>query len=129
MSGPVVVPRDASVYEGSGVRWMARVTGGNGANIVQADVSSIAFSVYDLADTDAATATGALSVASVVFDSLQTDARWTVDSIGYNFAWDMAYTIFEDGGTTYRVEVTFTPASGDPFHLVRDFPVVGVYRV
>lgn len=129
MTAQLVIPRDASVYEGAGFRWMARITGGDGNNIAQADVSSIAFSVYDLADTSAASATGTLAVASVVFDALQTDSRWTVDSTGYNFAWDVAYTIFADGDTTYRLEVTFSPASGDPFHLVRDVPVVGLYRV
>ena len=57
--------------------------------------------------------TPASVVNDVMFDSLQTsDDRWTVDSTGFNFAWAAPATIVPDGGKTYHVQLTITPASG-----------------
>lgn len=107
---------------------MARVYGASGTAIVQADVSSIEYSVFDKADTSTATATGTLTAASVIFNTLQTDSRWGKDSTGYNFAWNVPASVFATGSKTYRIEVKITPTSGEPIHIVRDFPVVALNR-
>lgn len=118
------IPNDTTVFEDSGFRWMARVTGSDGNDVQQSDIDSISYSVYDLGDTSSPTATGTLDVLDVVFDTLQTDSRWSKDSTGYNFGWNVPSSVFAEGNKTYRIEVKFTPFDGEAFHLVRDVPTV-----
>ena len=115
-------------FEDSGISLMARITGTDAANIAQSDVSSIAYSVFDSNDYSTAVSTGALTVSNVVFNSLQTDARWTTDSTGYNFRWDMPASILTVGDRVYRVEITITPSSGEVYHVVFDVSTVPIYR-
>ena len=122
------IPNDVNVIEDSGVRWMARILGQSGSAIVQADVSSIAYSVYDKSDTSTATTTGTLTVGDVIYNTLQTDSRWGKDATGYNFGWNVPASIFAAGNKTYRIEVKITPSSGEAIHIVRDFPVVALNR-
>lgn len=104
------------------VTLLARIVGAGGANIIRADIGSIQYSVYLLDDQDAddrTPVTGhtdvSLTVADVVFNSLQTDVLWTADSIGYNFrhvldvSSDAAFAI---AGRRYLVEYRLTPAVG-----------------
>lgn len=59
-----------------------------------------------------------ITVASVIFDTLQTNSViWPEDSTGYNFKWDVPYTLLKKGGD-YEIEISFTPASGDPYPVV-----------
>ncbi len=106
-----------TIWEDSGAYLMSRILGSDGAAIQQADVSSIAYSVYDMDDTSSPS-TGSLTVANVVYDTLQTDARWTKDSTGYNFGWAAGASLFAGGDKVYTVEVAFTPASGEVYHVV-----------
>lgn len=96
---------------------MARVRDATATNITQAGIDSIAIYVFDGSGTQVST-TIAPTVASTVFDTLQTDARWTKDSTGYNFRYTIAAAYFPTGDVNYRVEVIFTPATGEPFPLV-----------
>ena len=101
---------------------LARVVGAEGQPIVQADVSSAKYSVYLLDDQDADTRTAvtghdgvSLTVADVIFNSLQTDALWTVDATGYNFRHVLdvsANQAFAMAGRRYLVEFELTPLSG-----------------
>ena len=101
------------VYEGAPGTVLCYVTGHDGAVITQASTSSIAYSVVDVRRPNTVVASGTIVVADTVFDSLQTsDARWTVDDTGFNFAWAQPAAIVPDGGKTYQVEITFTPATG-----------------
>jgi len=101
---------------------LARVVGSDGQAIVQADISSAKYSVYLLDDQDADGRTPvsghadvALEVADLVFNSLQTDALWTVDAVGYNLrhvldiSENQAFTV---AGRRYLVEFELTPGSG-----------------
>ncbi len=101
---------------------LGRIVGADAAAIVKADISTITYSIYLLDDQDADSRTAvtnhsavSLTVSAVVFDSLQTDAIWTVDSTGYNFkhvldvSSDVAFAI---AGRRYLVEYTLTPDSG-----------------
>ena len=108
---------ELTVFEDSGFSLMARVTGNDAENIQQADISSISYYVEDLDDDDATPATGTLTVADVVFDTLQTDARWDEDATGYNFRWDVPASLVATGNHRYVFEIKFTPASGEPFHV------------
>ena len=109
-----------SVIEDSSVSLMFRVLGADAANITQASLSSITYAVYDLDATTptSSVTTGTLTISDVVFDALQTDARWTVDDLGYNFRDDIAATVFSVGGHTYQVEHKFTATGGEIWHLV-----------
>lgn len=116
-----------SVFEDAGVSLMARVYAADATILVQADLSSITCSVYDVSSPSSAVATPTVTISSVVFDTLQTDARWTEDSTGYNFRHDLAATVFATPGKIYRVEYKFTQTGGEIFFLVFEVSVVGVY--
>lgn len=124
------------VVAGSGVSLLARLLGNDGNLLTQASLSSIAYSVYNVTDS-ASGGAGTLTVSSVIFDSLQqSDRRWRVDSIdrpgvdgryGYNFAATLAASLFTSGGDVHQVDVTFTPASGEPFVVVWRFTPVETF--
>ncbi len=120
----------ATAWEDAGLRIMARLRGNTGSLIVQADFTAIAASVWPFrAPTSPTLDASALTVASVVFDTLQTtsdDARWTKDSTGYNFAYTIPASAFPDPGV-HRVEVIFNPASGDDWPLVYLVDVEGLF--
>jgi len=80
----------------------------DGAYILVANTSTIAYKVYNAAGT--LTDSGSLTVASVVFDTLGTDSGWEQDSTGYNFKADLGVTGFAVPGN-HRVEITFTFSS------------------
>ena len=111
------------IFEDSGIHLMARITGQDAANITQADISSIAYAVYDLNVPKTAIASGALVVATVVYNTLQTDSRWRTDSTGYNFRWAAPAALFATGDTQYGAVVRLTPAAGDVFPIEYKIPV------
>ncbi len=100
---------------------MARVVGSDAQAIVQADVASAKYSVYLLDDQDPDDRTAvsghtdvALVVADLIYDSLQTDARWTVDQTGYNLRHELDVSsndAFAAAGR-YLAEVELTPGVG-----------------
>ena len=100
---------------------MTRVVGSDAEAIVQADLASAEYTVYLLNDQDPDDRTAvtghtdvALVVADLIFDSLQTDARWTVDQTGYNFRHELdvsANEAFAAAGR-YLVEFELTPSVG-----------------
>jgi len=101
---------------------LARVVGKDGANIVQADIASAKYSAYLLDDQDADGRTAVtghtevgLTVAEVIFNTLQNDALWTVDEIGYNFRHVLdvsANQAFAIAGRRFLLEFELTPGSG-----------------
>ena len=106
---------------GSTPTLMARVNAeddsGDSTPVVQADVDSIVYSVrdLDLIDDDSEptqTASGTLTVADVIFDTLQTGSIWDVDGVGYNFKFDLPTSAINAGEHRYRVYVTLTLADG-----------------
>lgn len=111
--------------EDSGHSVMDRVTGNAGALITQSDITSIAYTVHDL-ETGEQTVSSTLTVSSVVFDTLQTDVRWTADKLGYNFRYDIPASELPNGDRTYSFEIVFNPASGENFVVVREVDVLGL---
>lgn len=104
MSAPI---HKVVVMEDTSATFMCRMLASDGSAAQQADVSSIAYSVYDRTGGSVVTS-GTLTVSSVVFDTLQTGAPWTYDSTGYNFKTTLATTAFPTGGRLYRVEFKWT---------------------
>lgn len=115
----------AEGLEDCGISLMDRVYGNAGTAITQATITAISYKVYSHTSKDKAVdaedgtliASGSLTVASVVFDTLQTDARWTKDSTGYNFRYDSPATDRPAGGW-HRYEIVFDPSSGENFAAV-----------
>jgi len=112
---------EANVFDSGPLMLLARVLGWDTNPIVQSDISEIEYSVFLLDDqnSDTRTAVTAHSAVSlqknlVLFDTLQTDARWTLDSTGYNFRHLLnvhSNPAFAIAGRRYLVEVKFTPAT------------------
>lgn len=114
--------KQVTIFEDSGVVLMAYLLGqDDGTAIKQADVSTITYEVWDITSTPSRTTSEtSLTVSSVIFDTLQTDARWKEGGVGYNFGWTAPATLFPDGSKTYRVEIKFTPPAGQPYHVAYD---------
>jgi hypothetical protein len=83
----------------------------NGANGVQSDFTAITYKAWNTTDRSTVFASGTLTVATVVFNTLQTDGRWNADATGYNFRHDIAASVFTTPGL-YRIEYTCTLAGG-----------------
>ena len=123
MPKPATVHR-ATVWEDSGLSIMDRVYGPTAALITQAALTSITATLF-LAGVQVQQST--LTIATVVFDTLQTDARWTLDATGYNFRHDIAAAWFAVPGK-YRMEYKFDPVTGEDWHDVWAIDVLALLR-
>lgn len=115
-------PFTSEIWEDSGPVLMARIFNHAGTLVTQASVSAIAYKVFDLSAPATATATGTLTVSSVIFDTLQAGVIWTSDSVGYNFRWATPASLFPTGGRTYRVEIVLDMASGEDIPIPFELP-------
>jgi len=115
-----------SVVEDTGKRLMNRITDDQGSDHQQADISSIAYKVFDVNDLTTEIASASLTVSTVIYDTLQTDSAWDTDTTGYNFGWSAPASIFPTGGIVNKVEISFTPASGEAFKLIWFVRVISV---
>ena len=111
MSGPAVLKMQT--WEGTSPIPMARLVDDDDANVQQAGVASIAYTIYDLED-DSQESASTLTVASVIYDTPQTGKGWSADTEGYNFRWKIAASLLPVGTVSkkYLVEIIFT-AAGD----------------
>ena len=111
-----------SAFKNGSVTLLARIVGNDADPVTTADISSIEYSIYLLDDQnpDLRTAVeghedATLTVADVLFDSLQTDALWTADATGYNFRHTpdvSSYPAFAVAGRRYLVEYRLSPTLG-----------------
>jgi hypothetical protein len=111
-----------TAFKNGSVTLLARIVGQSGANVQQSDINTITYTIYLLDDQnpDSRTAVAdhtdvALTVANVIFNTLQTDAIWTVDATGYNFrhVLDVSdHQAFTIAGRRYLIEYQLTPAAG-----------------
>ena len=106
------------VFQNGGATYLARVLGNAGTAITQASLSSISCGVYDEDGATPGTAiiTPTVTIASAVYDTLQTDSIWTKDTTGYNFKFSIPATGFPIADHRHRIEFKFTPASGAVFY-------------
>jgi hypothetical protein len=117
----------ASIIEDGSATYLARVRNDAGTLITQASVTSIACKVFNLR-TGTLISSPAVVVASSIFDTLQTDARWTVDTTGYNFRHTVGPSVFTSPNVIYRVEYFVTPVTGDVFPLSpAEVTTIGVF--
>jgi hypothetical protein len=101
---------------------IARIVDAAGANVQQAGIAAIEYSVFELdpCRPDSLVVVAghdgvSLAVANVVFNALQTGGLWTVDEVGYNFRHEIDVTgseAFPKAGAQYQVRYELTPTSG-----------------
>jgi hypothetical protein len=113
-----------TILAGGTLMVLARIRDWEAVNIVQAGILSGAYTVYDADPQDlqgrqpVTNHTGvALVIADVVFDTLQKDARWTVDATGYNFRHVIDVSVhaaFATPGKTYQVDYRLMSNGGQP---------------
>ncbi len=111
------------VFYNSSATLLARVVKYDGTYVTQSALSSASYTINEVGTNgtngDAVTGHSNVSVpvSNLIYDTLQTDDTWTVDSTGYNFrhVLDISSNLaFPTAGTTYRVTFTLTPTSGPP---------------
>lgn len=111
-----------TVFKNGSATLLARVVGEDGSPVSRASLSAAAYTVYtlDVDDPDAAVAVAghdnvSVAVSALIYDTLQTDALWDVDTIGYNFRHMLDVSTnqaFATAGQTYRIVFRLTPTSG-----------------
>ena len=106
-------------WKDSDLTCLARVLMG-GSLLTQATTTSITRNVYlkalySGADRTLVSGPTTLTVASVVFDALQTDDRWDKDNTGYNFRDTIPYTVFTLAKRTYEVDYSFVGSGAQRF--------------
>lgn len=93
----------------------------NGVAIVQSDITSISVTVRRFSKAGAVStslAATAVTVATSVYNTLQTGGGWTEDGTGYNFAYVVDKEAFPGPGA-YEIVFLFTPSDGgNPFPVV-----------
>jgi hypothetical protein len=109
------IPLDV-LNEGSGFTVMYRIEV-DGENAVQADVSTIEFAIINDETKGVIQALTALTVADVVFDTLQLDNMWTEDNWGYNFKHTASHALLTDVSVTYRLEYKVSLVGGAQYFL------------
>lgn len=109
-----------TVFVGGSSTNMARIIGIHGSAVTRADIASVTYSLYSYnkysGERTVVTNHGAISltVNDVIYNVLQIDALWTVDTIGYNFRHELdvsANAAFAATGN-YLLEYRLQPISG-----------------
>lgn len=117
-------------WEDGACTCMARIVDNDGSAALKADLSTISRSVFDLdGDTPTVVYSGptAVVVASSIFNTLQTDDRWDVDEVGYNFLNVVPASVLSSGGHRYRIEYLFTPVDGEVYWAVYELWTEPIY--
>ncbi len=109
-----------TVFQQATATFMARVENNAGVNLNQAAVASIKYTVSVVGHDETGNAIighedMTLSKTTVIYDTLQNDSTWTVDSVGYNFRHEIdvsQYEAFPKAGEIYQVRYEVTPVTG-----------------
>ena len=121
-------PARAYIWEHGTATFMARAVNWSNVVITKATVASITYTLSQVDPNDETHNTSVtghmsipLTVASVIYDTLQTDSRWTADTTGYNFAYTLdvsSVDAFADAGYQYLLTFWVQPTVGQRFPLV-----------
>lgn len=120
-----------TVYNKGSAVLMARVVNSQAQPITRAVVSSISYTVFEVPESgfgEPIAVTGHQSVpiqtTDAVFDTLQSNDAWTIDSVGYNFRHEVDVSsaeAFPNSGVCYLVRYEIVPVQGQiivfRFHL------------
>lgn len=124
----------ASIPQGSAPVCLAKVVDSAGDAITQAGLTSVERRVWNVAIPGTivwpvAPTAATLTIADVVFDTLQTDNGWSVDEIGWNFRDIVPASICSGAGITYRIEYKFTPSSGEVLWAVYEVTTWNLFTI
>ena len=113
-----VVIEKAVIWQGTDAVCMARVVKSDGTHIEADDIESIICHVFDVPakqeeGDDYEPAEFTPVVAESVFDTLQTDSRWSKDSVGYNFRYAVPGEAFPAGNRIYVVQFELQPITDE----------------
>jgi hypothetical protein len=123
------MPQDVQVFQLKAWEQFPRTVAGRvyyeNTLITQATISAISMEVRRYSRSggvSAPVAKTSLTVADVVFDTLQTDAGWTQDATGYNFKTSVPAAAFADSNRYNPVVAIFlfTPTA----NALNIFPVI-----
>jgi hypothetical protein len=122
-------PIAGKAWEDGSVSLLARVVGQDAVAVTQASLTTITYKIFDTFSTTPTTAvaSGTLTVSDVIFDTLQTDARWTKDNTGYNFLHAIGAGVLTKEDTAYRIEYLFDPVTGGNFYVVFEVTTSKIY--
>ena len=119
---PVANDVRGKVFRHGSALLMARVVNASGQTLNQASVSALEYTVYELTTDNPSglvAVTGhtgvVLTVSDVIYDSLQNNDAWTVDTEGYNFRHELDVSTneaFSEAGKVYQVRYELTPITG-----------------
>jgi hypothetical protein len=115
------------IFEDSSYVAAARITGAAGVNATQASLTSIAWTITETTGVVTPPTTGTLTIASVIFDTIQTSG-WDGPLPGYNFRATFAPANWPTPGLTYVLEVIFTFTDGFIAHAVWELEVMALRR-
>jgi hypothetical protein len=119
-------PVYAIVTQSNPTSFLARVQDQSGNLITQASATAITVTVWNV-ETSTQTDTFSPSVSSTIYNTLQTDGRWTTDSIGYNLAINLDSSAFNAGNCRFQVQVAITPQSGSVYRLIAVVETRGIF--
>jgi hypothetical protein len=111
--------------ERSSVTQLARVTDASGAAVGPDDVTSIVVKIFNR-DSASLVEAPTLAPADVFLDELTTDARWTIDATGFNFALPLTGAAFPGAGD-YRVEIKVQPTDGGAYYIAYDLEILNLF--
>ncbi|MEJ5341049.1 MAG: hypothetical protein WHT09_05725 [Thermogutta sp.] len=110
------------VFQKASATLLARVLGADGNPITPSQITAARYSVALIDDEDPTSLSPvsghwevSLTPSAVVLATLQKDALWDVDEIGYNFRHILDVTqapAFPEAQRTYRIEYRLTPQTG-----------------
>ena len=109
-----------TVFVGGSSTNMARIIGVSGNAVTRADIATITYSLYSYNKYSGERTvvtnhdTVSLTVHDVIYDALQKDALWTVDTTGYNFRHELDVSTNAAFASTgnYLLEYRLQPISG-----------------
>lgn len=115
--------RTPPIIPGESIPLLCRLKDTSGSYATQSTFSGIVLDIYDVDDPDNLVVPQVtLVVASTVYNTLQTDSRWTVDNTGYNFAYATLSTHTPRPDTQYRLKFTCTQTDGRQLKFVFEIP-------
>ncbi len=111
-----------TVFRHGSAVFFARVVNNEAQAINQTSIQSASYTIFALAPHEPNSLSAvaghedvALTIADVVFDTLQDDDAWTVDSVGYNFRHELDVSsdeAFSEAGRMYQVRYELLPVTG-----------------
>jgi|SRR5579864_97101 len=106
---------------------LARIRSESGAYVTQASLLSGTVKVLDGYTPVQIGSTINLTIASVIFDTLQQDAiRWVLDTTGYNFLFTVPASYFPKAGL-YLVQTEFLDTSNNPVFCQWEDTALGTF--